>query len=87
MTIAKTDPHTHILALASCFEDFIGRSYMLDNVEHFHSITALSRYLNLFALNCQLPKESRDRMTPTDTDPRAASIIMAAGRGSRMKGL
>ena len=28
----------------------------------------------------------QDRMTLTDTDPRVASIIMAAGRGSRMEG-
>lgn len=28
----------------------------------------------------------RDRMTPSDTDPRVATIVMAAGRGSRMEG-
>ena len=34
-------------------------------------------------INCQ---RKRDRMTITDTDQCVASIIMAAGRGSRMKG-
>jgi bifunctional UDP-N-acetylglucosamine pyrophosphorylase/glucosamine-1-phosphate N-acetyltransferase len=32
------------------------------------------------------PKRKQDGMTLTDTDPRVASIIMAAGRGSRMQG-